>query len=107
MLAAVNPLHAVRFSRDNGWHGFMVLCTVFLVITGGVAAMRTLWPGDRSGDSNIFLGREIPLPTPKVPGMSIWREKLFAFMARNSQQATAFFNIPPDRVVEIGQQVEI
>ena len=35
---AVNPLHARRASsRDNGWHGFLVLGSVFLVVTGGEA----------------------------------------------------------------------
>ena len=37
VLAAVNPLHAMRFFRDNGWHGFIVLGSVFLVVTGGEA----------------------------------------------------------------------
>ena len=34
---AFNPLHAVRFFGDNGWHGFVVLGSVFLVVTGGEA----------------------------------------------------------------------
>ncbi|HEX9943274.1 MAG TPA: potassium transporter Kup [Thermoanaerobaculia bacterium] len=37
VLAAINPLHAVRFFLDNGWHGFLVLGSVFLVVTGGEA----------------------------------------------------------------------
>jgi KUP system potassium uptake protein len=37
VLAAVNPGHAVRFFMDNGWHGFLVLGSVFLVVTGGEA----------------------------------------------------------------------
>ena len=37
VLAAVNPLYAVRFFVDNGWSGFLVLGTVFLVVTGGEA----------------------------------------------------------------------
>lgn len=37
VLAAVNPFHAVRFFVDNGWHGFLVLGAVFLVVTGGEA----------------------------------------------------------------------
>jgi KUP system potassium uptake protein len=57
--------------------------------------------------TTFFLGRETLIPTMKVPGMMLWREKLFAFLARNSLQATAFFNIPPERVVELGIQVEI
>jgi KUP system potassium uptake protein len=38
--------------------------------------------------------------------MSRWRKKLFALMARNSQSATAFFGLPPNRVVELGAQIQ-
>ena len=41
------------------------------------------------------------------PGMAQWREKLFAVMSRNATTATAYFGIPPDRVVELGEQIEI
>jgi len=54
----------------------------------------------------FFLGRETILPSHH-PGMMIWREKLFAFMLRNAQRATAFYQIPPDQVIEVGIQVEI
>ena len=54
----------------------------------------------------FFLGRETVLASDK-PGMPIWREKIFAFMSRNAQRATAFFQIPPDQVIEVGIQVEI
>ena len=37
VLAAFNPLHAVSSFADNGWHGFVVLGAVFLVVTGGEA----------------------------------------------------------------------
>lgn len=57
--------------------------------------------------TTFYLGRETLISTEKVSGMPRWREKLFAFMARNALQATAFYNLPPDRVVELGQQVEI
>jgi KUP system potassium uptake protein len=39
--------------------------------------------------------------------MALWREKLFALMARNARDATSFFRIPPDRVIEVGTQVEL
>jgi KUP system potassium uptake protein len=39
--------------------------------------------------------------------MAIWREILFALMTRNAQSAMAFFQIPPERVVELGSQVEL
>jgi KUP system potassium uptake protein len=37
VIAAVNPAHGVRFFAHNGWHGFLVLGSVFLVVTGGEA----------------------------------------------------------------------
>jgi KUP system potassium uptake protein len=40
-------------------------------------------------------------------GMAPWRDKLFAFLARNAQRATAYFAIPGNRLVEIGSHVEI
>jgi KUP system potassium uptake protein len=56
--------------------------------------------------TTFFLSRETVIATPR-PGMLLWRERLFAFMARNAQSATAFFRLPPNRVVELGMQVEI
>ena len=40
-------------------------------------------------------------------GMARWRERLFAFLSRNAQPATAFFELPANRVVELGLQVEL
>lgn len=57
-------------------------------------------------DVTFFLGRETILASRKA-GMSVWREKMFAIMSRNAQRATAFFQIPPDQVIEIGLQIEI
>jgi KUP system potassium uptake protein len=57
-------------------------------------------------DTTYFLGRETIIVTRKK-GMAIWREKLFVLMARNAVRATAFFRLPPERVVELGVQVEM
>jgi KUP system potassium uptake protein len=57
-------------------------------------------------DVTFFLGRETILAHEKA-GMQIWRERLFAVLSRNAQRATAFFQIPPDQVIEIGLQIEI
>ena len=57
-------------------------------------------------ETAFFLGRETLLATRR-PGMSVWRERLFALMSRNAQRATVFFKIPPEHVVEIGIQVEL
>ena len=56
--------------------------------------------------TTFFLGRDTLIPSPR-PGMAIWRERLFALMARNAQGATFFFNLPPNRVVELGAQIEL
>ena len=57
-------------------------------------------------DVTFFLGRETLIVT-RTPGMAIWRERLFVLMARNAVRATAFFRLPPERVVELGVQVEL
>jgi KUP system potassium uptake protein len=57
-------------------------------------------------DVTYFLGRET-LIVAKTEGMAVWREKLFVLMARNAVRATTFFRLPPERVVELGVQVEI
>lgn len=55
--------------------------------------------------TSYFLGREQLIATGTTP-MAQWRKKLFAFMSRNAQSATEFFGIPPNRVVELGAQIE-
>ena len=57
-------------------------------------------------DTTYFFGRETIIPT-RGTGMALWREKLFALVSRNATPATTYFGIPPDRVVELGEQVEI
>ena len=79
--AARDPLFWVHHSNIDG-QGFKVMETTF------------------------FLGRET-LIASKRPGMAIWRERLFALMSRNSQRATSYFRLPPNRVVELGMQVEL
>ncbi|HMJ16103.1 MAG TPA: KUP/HAK/KT family potassium transporter, partial [Polyangiaceae bacterium] len=56
--------------------------------------------------TTFVLGRETVLASER-PGMAVWRERLFAFMARNAQSATAFFGLPSERVLEIGTQVDL
>ena len=40
-------------------------------------------------------------------GMPVWRDHLFAYMARNARSATAYFQLPSTQVVEMGSQIEI
>ncbi|HEY9111465.1 MAG TPA: potassium transporter Kup [Rhodanobacteraceae bacterium] len=57
-------------------------------------------------DTTFFLSRETVVASRR-PGMALWRDKLFALLARNAMPATAFFHIPGNRLVELGTQVEI
>jgi len=56
--------------------------------------------------STFFMGREILLATER-PGMAIWRERLYARLARNARRATRYFKIPSNRVVELGAEIEL
>jgi len=57
-------------------------------------------------DTTFFLGRETLIPRGAL-GMAVWRERLFAVMARNATSAMEFFHLPPNRVVELGAQIEL
>jgi len=56
--------------------------------------------------ASYFLGKE-SLVFSRTSKMSYWRRRLFALLARNAQSAAAFFGLPPNRVVELGVQVEM
>ena len=56
--------------------------------------------------TSFFLGRETLIPRIN-PQMAHWREKLFVVMSRTAVSATDFFKIPPNRVVELGTQVQL
>jgi KUP system potassium uptake protein len=60
----------------------------------------------RTSECSFFLGRETLLTTGQVK-MWRWRKALFAFLSRNARSATAFFGIPPNRVLELGTQIEL
>ena len=57
--------------------------------------------------TSFFLGRQKLIPSRKAPGMPLWREKLFAWMLKNSESAMEFFRLPTNRVVELGSQLQI
>jgi KUP system potassium uptake protein len=57
--------------------------------------------------TSFFLSRERVIPVESIEsGMAFWRERLFAAMSRNSGSAVEYFNIPTNRVIELGTQVE-
>jgi KUP system potassium uptake protein len=57
-------------------------------------------------DTSFFLARDTVVPS-KLPGMAIWRERLFGWMMQNAAKPSDFFKIPPNRVVELGTKIEI
>jgi len=60
-------------------------------------------------ETSFFLGREtvVTMPISRRARMARWRQILFTWMFRNADTATAFFKLPPNRVVELGAQVEL
>jgi KUP system potassium uptake protein len=56
--------------------------------------------------TSFFIARQTVIAAPQM-GMALWRERLYATMARNARDAADYFRIPPNRVIELGTQVEI
>jgi len=56
--------------------------------------------------TTYYMGRQTLLTTGKTR-MARWRKMLFSFMSRNARTPTAFFGLPPNRVVELGLQIEL
>jgi KUP system potassium uptake protein len=62
-------------------------------------------------ETSYYLGREQLIPHHKAwkrggLSMNIWRKRLFAIMAKNGRSAAEFFQLPPNRVIELGTQIE-
>ena len=106
------------FWRVVGHYGFMESPDVpaFLTRLGESAIPGSPDPVFLT-QTSFFLGRETLIATPRgrlpkwLPGdprpMPYWRRKLFIIMTRNAQSAAAFFGLPPNRVVELGAQIQI
>ena len=112
-------------SRDLGAGFYQVIVRSGFMETPNVpAVLRRLDDGDIKGSpglvsimqTSFFLGRETLIATRHKRGasgpagdrwMSYWRKKLFVVMTRNARSATAFFGLPPNRVVELGAQIEL
>jgi KUP system potassium uptake protein len=77
-----------------------------LDVPSELGKLENCGPTCRMMDTSFFLARQTLISTAR-PGMASWRERLFAWMLRNSESAMEFFKLPPNRVVELGSQVEI
>ena len=72
------------------------------------ALAQSEWPGSSAAPANTsyFLSRR-SLQASKQIGMPLWQDALFIFMARNADDASRYFQLPPDRVVELGSRISI
>ncbi len=57
--------------------------------------------------TSYYLSRQTIIVVRRLPLLLRWRRSLFAFMARNASRSTRFYKIPPNRVVEMGMQMEL
>jgi len=75
-------------------------------IPAALAVTPQCGPPFKLMETSFFLGRQTLIASER-PGMALWREKVFAWMMRNAESAMEFFKLPPNRVVELGSQLEI
>jgi KUP system potassium uptake protein len=106
------------FFRVSARYGFMETPDVPEILY----RMRQEGLKAKQSETTFYLGREriiisdrkrgAPAGTRRAPddmetpAMATWRKKLYVFLQRNARSATEFFGIPPNRVVEMGAQVE-
>jgi KUP system potassium uptake protein len=57
-------------------------------------------------ETSFFIARQTVISAPGG-GMAPWREHLYVMMSRNARAAADYYQIPPNRVIELGTQVEI
>ena len=57
-------------------------------------------------DTSFFLSRR-SVRASKYQGMPVWQDKLFIMMAKNANDASSYFRLPPGRVIEVGSQVTV
>ena len=80
-MEAPNVPKALAIARKHGWT-FDIMSTSFFL------SRRSVRPDARSG-------------------MPVWQDRLFIFLAQNADDASSYFQLPTDRVVEIGTQVTV
>lgn len=74
-----------------------------LKLASGDPALRGIDPEQIT----FYTRRIMVVPSGKVPGMAVWRERVFAAMHLNANLPAAYFGVPTAQVVEVGLEVEI
>ena len=105
----VDPKERVRFEeyghgffRITAFYGFMETPRVPEIMSlAGKLGLQTI-----PSKTTFFMGRESLFTTGKS-NIALWRKALFSVMSRNAMNPANYFEIPPDRVIEIGAQVRL
>ena len=105
------------FYQVNARYGFMEspnVPSILAAIAQSLHEPGAAAPSLKMNDVTFYLGRETLIVPPREPGahrapgsMPPWRAELFAVMSRNAVSAASFFGLPPNRVVELGAQIEV
>jgi len=108
--------HAERLTMERLEHGFVRARALYGFmetpdVTELLGLLRERGVKARPMETSYYLGRELLLPQRRAwkeggMTMSLWRKQLFAFMSKNAVSAASFFKLPPNRVVELGTQIE-
>jgi KUP system potassium uptake protein len=105
----VEKRHRIHFREfgTNFWavtahYGFMETARISEILR----LCRQLGLDLREEQCSFFLGRETLVPG-RVRAMAGWRRRLFSFLSRNARPPTDFFGLPPNRVLELGMQIEL
>ena len=101
-----------RVEIHDASHGFyrVILNYGFMEevdIPRDLAGIKTCGEPFNMMSTSFFLGRQKLIPSKNVPGMRLWRERLFAWMLKSSESAMEFFKLPTNRVIELGSQLSI
>jgi KUP system potassium uptake protein len=91
------------FSRVVMQFGYMENCNVPEALKAYQRSHEALI----QGDVTYYVGGQTLIPTKNRKGMAVWRESLYAFMARNSTRSVAFYQLPPKQVMGIVIEVEL
>jgi KUP system potassium uptake protein len=88
--------------RVVGYYGFSETPDIMLLFEKA----KKMEPELKLEDPSFILGREVILSTDGLE-LFYWQKKLFSFLSKNARSATSYFHLPPDRVIEVGKQIEM
>jgi KUP system potassium uptake protein len=107
----VDPARRVEIHDDAGQGFYRVILHYGFMeevdIPRDLAAIKTCGEPFNMMSTSFFLGRQKLIASKNAPSMALWRERLFAWMMKNSESAMEFFKLPTNRVVELGSQLQI